>query len=86
MRFTAAELVAALSARNLHGDSAHLVGPDVEIDGVSFDSREVRPGQLFVPIVAERDGHDYIDDALAAGAVAYLTSRDDSHDRFGATA
>lgn len=86
MRFTAAELVAALTARNLHGDSAHLVGPDVEIDGVSFDSREVRPGQLFVPIVAERDGHDYIGDALAAGAVAYLTSRDDSHDRFGATA
>lgn len=86
MRFTAAELVAALSARNLHGDSARLVGPDVEIDGVAFDSREVRPGQLFVPIVAERDGHDFIGDALAAGAVAYLTSRDDSHRRFGGTA
>ena len=86
MRFTAADLVAALTARNLHGDRARLVGPDVEIDGVSFDSRDVRPGQMFVPIVAERDGHDFIGEALAAGAVAYLTSRDDSHDRFGATA
>jgi UDP-N-acetylmuramoyl-tripeptide--D-alanyl-D-alanine ligase len=86
MRFTAADLVAALTARNLHGDHARLVGPDVEIDGVSFDSRDVRPGQMFVPIVAERDGHDFIGQALAAGAVAYLTSRDDSHDRFGATA
>ena len=26
------------------------------------------PGQLFVPLVAERDGHDFIADALAAGA------------------
>ncbi|MFZ9565205.1 MAG: UDP-N-acetylmuramoyl-tripeptide--D-alanyl-D-alanine ligase [Ilumatobacteraceae bacterium] len=86
MRFSAAELVAALTARNLHGDRARLVGPDVEIDGVTFDSRDVRPGQLFVPIVAERDGHDFIGDALAAGAVAYLSSRDDAHARFGGTA
>lgn len=63
-----------------------LEGPDVEIDGVSFDSRDVHPGQLFVPIVAERDGHDFIGDALAKGAVAYLTSRDDAHTIFGATA
>ncbi len=29
-----------------------------------------------MPIVAERDGHDFIDDALAAGAPAYLTARE----------
>jgi UDP-N-acetylmuramoyl-tripeptide--D-alanyl-D-alanine ligase len=52
-----------------------LRGPDVELDGASFDSRSLRPGQLFVPIVAERDGHEFIDSALAAGASAYLTSR-----------
>jgi UDP-N-acetylmuramoyl-tripeptide--D-alanyl-D-alanine ligase len=52
-----------------------LAGPDAELDGASFDSRSLRPGQLFVPIVAERDGHDFIDSALAAGAAAYLTSR-----------
>jgi UDP-N-acetylmuramoyl-tripeptide--D-alanyl-D-alanine ligase len=31
---------------------------------------------LFVPIVAERDGHDFIDDAVARGAGAYLTARE----------
>ena len=41
----------------------------------SFDSRTIRPGQLFVPIVADRDGHDFIATALAAGAGAYLTAR-----------
>ncbi|MDO9176197.1 MAG: UDP-N-acetylmuramoyl-tripeptide--D-alanyl-D-alanine ligase, partial [Actinomycetota bacterium] len=68
MRFRA-EMVAAATGGRLHG-------PDVEIDGVSFDSRVVQPGQLFVPLVAERDGHDFIDAALARGAVATLTSRD----------
>ncbi len=53
----------------------HLRGPDVEIDGVSFDSRSLQPGQLFVPLVSERDGHEFIAGALARGAAAYLTSR-----------
>jgi UDP-N-acetylmuramoyl-tripeptide--D-alanyl-D-alanine ligase len=64
----AADLARALDAR--------LVGPDVVVDGASIDSRTVSRGQLFVPIVAERDGHDFIGAALAAGAAAYLTSRE----------
>ena len=52
-----------------------LVGPDVVVDGVSFDSRSLQPGQLFVPIVADRDGHEFIDAALDRGAAAYLTAR-----------
>jgi UDP-N-acetylmuramoyl-tripeptide--D-alanyl-D-alanine ligase len=52
-----------------------LAGPDAMVDGASFDSRALRAGQLFVPLVAERDGHDFIDTALAAGAAAYLTAR-----------
>ena len=47
-----------------------LVGADVESDGASFDTRSLRPGQLFVPLVAERDGHDFVDAAIAAGAAA----------------
>lgn len=54
-----------------------LLGPDVEFDGVSFDSRSIAAGQLFVPIVAERDGHDFIGDAYAAGAALHLTSESD---------
>ena len=52
-----------------------LEGADVEVAGATIDSRSVEPGQLFVPIVAERDGHDFIPAALAAGAVGYLTAR-----------
>ena len=52
-----------------------LVGPDVGVDGVSIDSRSLLPGQLFVPIVAARDGHEFISSALEAGAPAYLTAR-----------
>ena len=52
-----------------------LRGPDVWIEGASFDSRSLRPGSLFVPIVAARDGHDHIADAFSAGAAASLTSR-----------
>ncbi len=54
-----------------------LHGPDVTLDGATIDSRSVAPGALFVPVVAERDGHDFAEGALAAGAGAYLTSRGD---------
>lgn len=50
-----------------------LVGQNAHLSGASFDSRVLVPGQLFVPIVAERNGHDFIDDALRRGAGAYLT-------------
>lgn len=53
-----------------------LVGQNAHLAGVSFDSRSIRPGQLFVPIVAERDGHEFIAAALKAGAGAYLTCRE----------
>ncbi len=50
-------------------------GPSVTIDGANQDSRAIESGQLFVPLLAERDGHDFIDGAMANGAGAYLTSR-----------
>ena len=65
MRFLASDLAAAT------GGTVH--GPDVAVDGVAIDSRTVRAGQLFVPIVGERDGHDFIPAAVAAGAAATLT-------------
>jgi len=68
MRFMAAD-VANATGGTLVGQNAHL-------SGVSFDSRTISPGQLFVPIVAERDGHEFIETALKSGAGAYLTQRD----------
>jgi UDP-N-acetylmuramoyl-tripeptide--D-alanyl-D-alanine ligase len=67
MRWSASA-VAAVTRGEQHG-------PDVEVDGVEIDSRLLRGGELFVPIVAARDGHDFIDHALESGAAAYLTSR-----------
>ena len=67
MRFRSSEAALATGGR-LHG-------PDVWIEGASFDSRSLQPGSLFVPIVAARDGHDHIADAFSAGAAASLTSR-----------
>jgi UDP-N-acetylmuramoyl-tripeptide--D-alanyl-D-alanine ligase len=55
---------------------AELVGPDVTVEGASIDSRTIRPGQVYVPIVAERDGHAFVPAALEAGAPAYLTSQE----------
>ena len=68
MRFTLDEIVAVTKGRG-HGDGATIV------DGATQDSRQMRPQMLFVPLVAERDGHDFIADAVAAGASAYLTAR-----------
>jgi UDP-N-acetylmuramoyl-tripeptide--D-alanyl-D-alanine ligase len=52
-----------------------LVGEDTVVDGVSIDSRALERGSLFVPIVAARDGHDFIADARERGAVAHLSAR-----------
>ena len=48
---------------------------DVVFDGASHDTRKLQKGQLFVTITAgERDGHDFIPGAIAAGAAAVLCS------------
>ena len=75
MRILASEAAAAIGGR--------LIGPDVHFDGASFDSRFLQPGQLFVPLVAERDGHEFIGAAREAGAVAHLTSETDPFRRDG---
>jgi UDP-N-acetylmuramoyl-tripeptide--D-alanyl-D-alanine ligase len=50
-------------------------GPPAVVEGASTDTRTLVAGQLFVPVLADRDGHDFVPAALAAGAAAYLTSR-----------
>ena len=49
-------------------------GPDVTVDGCAIDTRTMAPGQLFVAVVADRDGHDFLQSASAAGAAACLVS------------
>ncbi|MEM9457533.1 MAG: UDP-N-acetylmuramoyl-tripeptide--D-alanyl-D-alanine ligase [Myxococcota bacterium] len=46
------------------------------IAGVFIDSRAPCPGALFVPIVAARDGHDFVPHAIEGGAAAVLIGAD----------
>ncbi|KJZ66324.1 UDP-N-acetylmuramoyl-tripeptide--D-alanyl-D-alanine ligase [Pseudomonas fluorescens] len=63
------ELTGALNAR--------LVTADASFDGVSIDSRAIKPGQLFIALTGPRfDGHDYLNDVAAKGAVAALVERE----------
>lgn len=48
----------------------------VEISSVAFDSRELKPGALFVPLVGEHDGHTFIDKAIENGAAATFWQAD----------
>ncbi len=52
-----------------------LQGGAWEATGVSIDTRTIEPGDLFVALTDVRDGHDFVADALAKGAVAALVSR-----------
>lgn len=50
--------------------------PALSISGIAIDSRQVKPGDLFVALVGrETDGHNFIQDALKKGAVAVIGTR-----------
>jgi UDP-N-acetylmuramoyl-tripeptide--D-alanyl-D-alanine ligase len=56
-----------------------LGAPDagLEVAGVSIDSRTIRPGEVFFAVVGPRfDGHDFLTDVAAKGAVAAVVHRD----------
>src|SRR5437588_2501353 len=46
-------------------------------EGYSIDSRSIQRGQLFFAVRGERlDGHDFVEAALAAGALAAVVRKD----------
>ncbi len=68
--FTAMEIEEAVSGQLLWGR------PEMVASGVSTDTRSIEAGALFVPLVGPNfDGHDFLGDALAAGAVGALIER-----------
>ncbi len=47
--------------------------PQMEVSSLSYDSRTLRPGALYVALKGKKtDGHQHIDDARRAGAVAVV--------------
>ena len=68
---TLSDLARAVAGRVVRGV------PDTAIEGVSIDSRTVRPGDLFVAIRGERfDGHLFVAAAFAAGAAGAVVSEE----------
>ncbi len=52
------------------------IGADVAVQGVAIDTRKLKPGDLFVALPGARvDGHDYVAEAIARGAVAAMVTR-----------
>ncbi len=50
----------------------------MEFSGATFDSRQVKPGMLFVALKGEKsDGHDYIPQALEKGAAGIVDGYDE---------
>lgn len=49
---------------------------DIEIDGISYNSKRVNPHDLFVCLTGEHvDGHEYADEALLNGAVVCVVEK-----------
>ncbi|MGE7889209.1 UDP-N-acetylmuramoyl-tripeptide--D-alanyl-D-alanine ligase [Bacillus cereus] len=44
----------------------------IEMQGVCIDSKKIKKGNLFVPIIRVKDGHDYVKEAMEKGAAASL--------------
>ena len=48
----------------------------VDVKGICFDSRKVRPGFLFIAVKGtQSDGHEYIAKAIELGAIAVVCEK-----------
>jgi UDP-N-acetylmuramoyl-L-alanyl-D-glutamate--2,6-diaminopimelate ligase len=65
------QLVRGVPGATLEGNG------DVEITGIAYDSRRVRPGDLFVAVEGlQADGHAFVSDALTRSAAAVAVDRE----------
>lgn len=71
MKMQVTEIAKAVQATN-----AEQAWPTVNVTGVSFDSRKLQSGDLFIPLVGANDGHQFIQSAIDHGAVATLWAND----------
>lgn len=53
-----------------------LPSTDASFQGISIDTRTIKPGNLFVAVKGEKlDGHDFISEAVKKGAIAVLVNK-----------
>jgi len=65
--WTAVEIAVATGGR--------MEGAGFEARGITFNSKEVEPGDLFVALKGARDGHEFVAAAFEAGAAGALVER-----------
>jgi len=49
--------------------------PSLTFSRFNIDSRQTKPGELFFALIANRDGHDFIPDAVGQGAAGAVISK-----------
>jgi len=69
-------MTALWTAAELRAATGGSLAEDIAATGVSIDTRNLAPGDLFVALRDTRDGHDFVADALARGAAAALVDRE----------
>jgi UDP-N-acetylmuramoyl-tripeptide--D-alanyl-D-alanine ligase len=76
--FTLAQLAAVAGGELRPGSGAPAGAPGgAGVDGVSIDTRTLRPGDLFVPLPGRNaDGHAFVAEAFRRGAAASLCARE----------
>ena len=62
--WTAAEIADATGGR--------LTGGDFDVHGITYNSREIAPGDLFLALKGARDGHEFVASAFATGAAGAI--------------
>ncbi|NLQ45272.1 UDP-N-acetylmuramoyl-tripeptide--D-alanyl-D-alanine ligase [Streptococcus mutans] len=70
MKLTLQEIASVVGAQN---DVS--LFEDLTINAIEFDSRQIKTGDLFLPLQGARDGHEFIDTAFANGAVATFSEK-----------
>lgn len=59
----------------IHATNGHFLSSStIEGTGVSIDTRTLQEGNIFIAIMANNDGHDYVKKALQAGAACAIIS------------
>lgn len=73
MKLRLSEIAEYCKGKIIRGD------PDIPVSGFFTDSREAKPGLMFVPVRGERtDGHKYIASAFSLGAAAAFSENPDT--------
>jgi UDP-N-acetylmuramoyl-tripeptide--D-alanyl-D-alanine ligase len=66
------------TSTELRAATGGMLAADAAVTGVSIDSRSVVPGDIFIALRDQRDGHDFVADALARGAVLAMVDHNPS--------